>query len=89
MKTGKIASLAIAVLAVVISGGAAYSYLGGADPSRNMGSYRSFSFYADLPGNAAAGWFQPGAALLAHRMSSGSTIRAISTCQGALTRPVP
>lgn len=62
MKTGKIATLTLTVLVVVMFAGAAYCFLGGADPSRNMGNYRSFSFYADRPGNAAAGWFQPGAA---------------------------
>ncbi len=62
MKTGKIAVFATGVLVMAMFGTAAYCFLGGADPSRSMGNYRSFSFYADRPGNAAAGWFQPGAA---------------------------
>ncbi|MGC8493188.1 MAG: hypothetical protein ACP5SH_15770, partial [Syntrophobacteraceae bacterium] len=62
MKIRKIALVTIAVLTLAMFGSVAYCFLGGADPSRNMGNYRSFSFYADRPGNAAAGWMQPGAA---------------------------
>lgn len=60
MKIGKIAILAIASQATVLFGAAAYCFFGGQEPSKNMGSYRSFSFYADQPGNAALSWMQPG-----------------------------
>ncbi|MGC9195779.1 MAG: hypothetical protein ACP5IL_10045, partial [Syntrophobacteraceae bacterium] len=60
MKIEKIATFCLAALGVLFLAKAACSYLGGQQPSKNMGSYRSFSFYSDLAGNAATAWMQPG-----------------------------
>ncbi len=60
MKIGKIAILAIIVPAAVIFAAAAYSGWGGLEPSKNMGNYCSFSYYSNIPGNAAVNWMQPG-----------------------------
>ncbi len=57
-KTG--ISIAIAFVLVIMLSAGAYSYLGGPTPSKNMGSYNSFSFYTDTSGNAAVQWMQPG-----------------------------
>ncbi|MDR3566933.1 MAG: right-handed parallel beta-helix repeat-containing protein [Syntrophobacteraceae bacterium] len=62
MKGKQIAILSIATLAAALFAGGAYCFWGGQEPSKNMGNFRSFSFYADRAGYAATQWMQPGTA---------------------------
>ena len=45
---------------IMVFSGVAYSVCGGPEPSKNMGSFGSFSFYGNGDGHAATAWFQPG-----------------------------
>ena len=60
MKTRKILIAIAAAGALGLLSTVAYCGWGGPEPSKSLGNYRSFSFYADRPGNAAAIWMQPG-----------------------------
>ncbi|MGC8492636.1 MAG: hypothetical protein ACP5SH_12955 [Syntrophobacteraceae bacterium] len=54
--------ISLAIVAVLLAGAAAYSSMGGPEPTQNMGSFASFSFYGNGNGNAAVQWMQPGTA---------------------------